>query len=90
MREQSSDRKTSPPIRLLRISEVAARTGLSRSTIYEWSADGRFPAPVRLGGRLARWVESEVEEWLRKWLEKRRGAEAPAATRNRTPKEERA
>ena len=82
MREQPSDRRTKPPIRLLRISEVAARTGLGRSTIYEWSADGRFPAPVRLGGRLARWVESEVEEWLRKWLEKRRGAETPAATRN--------
>ena len=82
MRKQSSDRRTNPPIRLLRISEVAARTGLSRSTIYEWSADGRFPAPVRLGGRVARWVEAEVDEWLRKWLEERRGAEAPAAARN--------
>ena len=82
MRKQSSDRRTNPPIRLLRISEVAARTGLGRSTIYEWSADGRFPAPVRLGGRVARWVEAEVDEWLRKWLEKRRGVEVPAAARN--------
>ena len=82
MREQPSDRRTNPPIRLLRISEVAARTGLSRSTIYEWSADGRFPAPVRLGGRVARWVEAEVDEWLQKWLERRRGAEAPASARN--------
>ena len=90
MRERPSDRRTKPPIRLLRISEVAARTGLSRSTIYEWSADGRFPAPVRLGGRVARWVEAEVDEWLRKWVEKRRGAETPAAGRNRTPEEERA
>ena len=82
MREQPSDRRTNPPIRLLRISQVAARTGLSRSTIYEWSADGRFPAPVRLGGRVVRWVEAEVDEWLREWLEKRRVGETPAPTRN--------
>jgi prophage regulatory protein len=68
MGAQPSDRRTNPPIRLLRISEVAARTGLGRSTIYEWSADGRFPPRVRLGGRVARWVEAEVDEWLRKWL----------------------
>ena len=82
MREQPSDRRTNPPIRLLRISEVQARTGLSRSTIYAWSADGRFPAPVLLGGRVARWIEAEVDDRLRKWVEKRRGVEAPAATRN--------
>ena len=80
--QQRNERATNPPIRLLRISQVAARTGLSRSTIYEWSADGRFPAPVRLGGRVVRWVEAEVDEWLRKWLEKRRGVEVPAAARN--------
>ena len=82
MREQPSDGRTKPPIRLLRISQVQARTGLGRSTIYRWAAEGRFPAPVRLGGRVARWVEAEVEEWVRKWLEKRRGRHAPAATRN--------
>ena len=82
MREQPSDRRTNPPVRLLRIREVQARTGLSRSTIYAWSADGRFPAPVRLGGRVARWVEAEVDDWLRKWVEKRRGVEVPAAARN--------
>ena len=82
MREQPSDRRTNPPIRLLRIRQVQARTGLSRSTIYAWSADGRFPAPVRLGGRVARWVEAEVDDWLRKWVEKRRGVEVPAAAHN--------
>ena len=80
--KQRNERATNPPIRLLRITQVAARTGLSRSTIYEWSADGRFPAPVRLGGRVVRWVEAEVDEWLRKWVEKRRGVEVLAATRN--------
>ena len=82
MRKQSSDRRTNPPIRLLRISEVAARTGLSRSTIYEWSADGRFPAPVRLGGRVARWVEAEVDEWLRDRIAKSRRGDAEPGKRH--------
>ena len=82
MREKPSDGRTDPPVRLLRIREVQARTGLSRSTIYRWAAEGRFPPPVRLGGRVARWVEAEVDEWLLKWVEKRRGVEVPAATRN--------
>jgi len=76
MMEPPSNERTNPPIRLLRISEVVARTGLGRSTIYEWSADGRFPAPVRLPGRVSRWVEAELDEWLRKWLEES-GRRAP-------------
>ena len=82
MRERPSDRRTKPPIRLLRISEVAARTGLSRSTIYEWSADGRFPAPVRLGGRVARWVEAEMDDWLRDRIAKSRGRDAEPGKRH--------
>ncbi len=82
MTNERSNERTNPATRLLRISEVQARTGLGRSTIYRWAAEGRFPRPVRLGGRVARWVEAEVDEWLRKWLERRRGVEVPAAARN--------
>ena len=73
MSERPTDKRMRPRIRLLRISEVEARTGLSRSTIYEWSADGRFPPPVRLSDRVVRWVEAEVEAWLRERLEKSPG-----------------
>ena len=79
MRTRPSKEGTKPRTRFLRVSEVAARTGLSRSTIYVWSADGRFPAPVRLGGRVQRWVEAEVDEWTRKWMEKSRGGGRAAA-----------
>ena len=74
--------RTKPPIRFLRISEVEALTGLSRTTIYDWSADGRFPRPVRLSGRAVRWVESEVLEWMDERIEQGRGGDAPAARRN--------
>ena len=50
--------------RLLRRPEVEARTGLSRSTIYEWMKRGNFPQPVKLGDRLVAWRESDLAAWL--------------------------
>lgn len=50
--------------KLLRRPEVEARTGLSRSTIYDWIKRGEFPQPVRLGTRLVAWRESDVTAWL--------------------------
>ena len=64
MSEQRTAPKTTPPIRFVRLREVMARTGLSRSTIYVWVANGRFPKPVPLGERSVGWIESELEEWL--------------------------
>jgi len=50
--------------RVLRLTEVKARTGLSRTGIYDRIRDHAFPAPVPMGGRVVAWVESEVEEWI--------------------------
>ena len=50
--------------KLLRRPEVESRTGLSRSTIYGWMANGQFPQPVKLGARLVAWRESDVTAWL--------------------------
>ena len=81
--------RTKPEIRFLRISEVEALTGLSRTTIYDWSADGRFPRAVRLSGRAVRWIESEVLEWMDERIEHDRvGDDAPAPTPQLTPEEE--
>ena len=51
--------------KFLRIAEVAARTGMSRSTIYVKIERGEFPEPVRLGSRFSRWREAAVEGWIR-------------------------
>lgn len=48
----------------LRLSEVARRTGLGRSTIYERIAQGTFPAPVKLSERTSAWVDIEVQDWI--------------------------
>jgi len=35
--------------KLITYKQVVDITGLSRSTIYEWVQQGRFPKPVKLG-----------------------------------------
>jgi prophage regulatory protein len=50
--------------RLYRLHDLTRELGLSRSTIYKWIQDGRFPAQVQLGGRLSRWRSEDIEAWL--------------------------
>jgi len=57
---------------ILRRKAVETRTGLSRSTLYTYIRDGRFPAPVRLGSRAVGWVASEVDAWLTARVERSR------------------
>jgi prophage regulatory protein len=46
--------------RILRLPDVKAATGLSRSTIYLRVAHGVFTHPVSLGGRSVGWPSHEV------------------------------
>ena len=48
----------------LRRKQVETRTGLSRSTIYQYVKDGAFPKPVPLGPRAVGWLESDVSQWI--------------------------
>lgn len=48
---------------LLRLPQVQARTGLSRSELYRRIAAGTFPAPVKLGERASAWPEHEIAAW---------------------------
>jgi prophage regulatory protein len=50
--------------RILRLPEVKAITGLSRSTIYARIAAGTFPRPVALGIRAIGWPLDAVDSWL--------------------------
>lgn len=48
----------------LRLPQVLAKTGLSRSTTYLMISEGKFPKPVKLGKRAVGWVDADVEQWL--------------------------
>ncbi len=52
--------------RLLRRPEVEARTGLARSTIYDYLARGVFPSPVSIGPRIVAWRSSDIDDWIEK------------------------
>ncbi|MGF6665004.1 putative DNA-binding transcriptional regulator AlpA [Paraburkholderia atlantica] len=49
---------------LLRLADVKARTGLSRTTIYRFIADGKFPRNFPIGARAVAWLESDVTQWI--------------------------
>jgi len=47
----------------------------SRSHIYALVAEGGFPPPIKIGPRLTRWVEAEVQAWMEEQIAKSRNAE---------------
>ncbi|WP_109809642.1 AlpA family phage regulatory protein [Sphingosinithalassobacter portus] len=49
---------------IIRLKQVVFRVGLSRSTIYEMIAKGRFPRPTKLGKRAVGWRASVIDSWL--------------------------
>ncbi len=56
---------------ILRCKDVAKKTGLAKSTIYEMIKGRSFPAPIQLGPRTTGWVEDEIEDWLVKKVAER-------------------
>jgi prophage regulatory protein len=57
---------------ILRLPLVKARTGLSRSTIYQRVGEGTFPRPMNLGARAVGWLETEIDGWLTAQIERSR------------------
>jgi predicted DNA-binding transcriptional regulator AlpA len=47
----------------LRLPDVKAVTGLSKTSLYAMIREKSFPAPVRLGPRSVAWVKSEIRRW---------------------------
>ncbi|SBS66626.1 AlpA family transcriptional regulator [Vibrio atlanticus] len=62
-------------MRFLRLKDVIAATGLSRSTIYKFMDEEVFPKTIPLGGRSVAWLESEIEEWMEQRLALRENQE---------------
>lgn len=58
---------------LLRLPAVKAATGLSRSTIYDWTTKGQFPKAIPLGGNLVAWLASDIEAWIQARVAAARG-----------------
>lgn len=63
---EDADGGVAEPLALLRLGDVLAMTGMSRSTLYDRIRNGDFPEPLRLGSRMSRWRKGEIQTWLRK------------------------
>ncbi|MEG8040470.1 AlpA family phage regulatory protein [Sphingomonas sp. LR60] len=50
--------------RFLRIKDVIATIGLSRTSIYRMVGAGDFPKPIQLTARSVGWWEADVSKWL--------------------------
>lgn len=50
-------------VSFLRLPEVKAITGLSKTSIYELIREKNFPPPICLGPRAVAWVRSEIRQW---------------------------
>lgn len=61
--------------RVLRWPEVQIRTGLCRSHVHDLAKKGRFPVPIKLGGRASGWMESEISAWIEERKAARQGAQ---------------
>ena len=57
---------------ILRILEVADRTGLARSSIYAKIQAGDFPRPIKLSTRSVGWLEADVNQWIDRQISRSR------------------
>lgn len=50
--------------KLLRITNVLAVTGMSKTCVYDAMKNSSFPRPVRLGTRSVAWRDDEIQAWV--------------------------
>lgn len=56
-----------PKAKLLTIQDVAAILAVSERTVRKLYRDGKLAKPKKVGGRLARWSNSDVKDYLARW-----------------------
>lgn len=59
------------PAKFIRIEEVMEITSCCRSTIFQLQKAGKFPACVLIAKRGARFVESEIIQWMNERMAER-------------------
>lgn len=48
----------------LRAKKAAAYLGVSISTLWRWSSEGRLPRPIRLSARCSVWPQTALDAFL--------------------------
>lgn len=51
-------------MRLLRLRDVIAMTGISRMSIYRYEQSGNFPRRRRVGSNTVAWLDEDIAAWM--------------------------
>lgn len=62
--KQTTSIKHLPPQGMSRASQLIPFLPFGSSTLWAWSRDGRFPAPVKLSPTMTAWRNADVIHWL--------------------------
>ena len=62
--EAASSSHLAGPACILRVDQVMARSGLSRTSLWRLERRGAFPARRQLSPGAVGWIEAEVEAWI--------------------------
>ena len=49
---------------ILRLTQVKALTGLSKTSLYQLIKQGKLKKPIRLGVRSVGWLQTDIEEFI--------------------------
>lgn len=73
--ESPAERRMAPrdtELRFMRLKEVLALCGTSKTTLYKAMKNGKFPQAIKLSERSSAWVKSEVEAWMQQCIRNNR------------------
>ena len=62
--KQTTSIKHLPPQGMSRASQLIPFLPFGSTTLWAWSRDGRFPAPVKLSPTMTAWHNADVIDWL--------------------------
>ena len=54
---------------IIRLKQVKAMTGLSRTTSYRFMSINEFPKQIKLGQKSSGWLIDEVDEWIKRQIQ---------------------
>lgn len=46
------------------LTEVMARTGITRTTLFRYIKEGKFPAPAGKIDKANYWEDSQIDDWM--------------------------